>query len=368
MRQMTDCGTSRITFVLPDLSRGGAQRVALTLMNLSVRKGLAVTLLLVGDRRDELDDIDPEINVVRLGKNRLLRAVPELYRTLQRQKPDAIFSTIGYVNLALLFLRPFLTFDHRLVVREANLPSAIFAKAKVPTFTRTLYQSLYRRADFIFVTSEKMQQEFSDLQLARSEQLCLFYNPVDVDKILKNATGEAPFPNRGNTLKKVVLSGRMVEQKGFDRFVETLPDLSSELEFHFLGDGPQKEKLVQRVSQLGQSHRVKFHGQVSNPWAYYKAADIFAMPSRWEGMPNALLEALVCGLHCVATPESGGVEDIRKLMSKPEQLTIADFDKDFTASLNHLASKQGKTEDGIYLPQSFSLENAFTRFQQKIMS
>ncbi len=69
-----------------------------------------------------------------------------------------------------------------------------------------------------------------------------------------------------------------------------------------LGDGPRNTKLHDMIISLGVEEKVNLAGFIKNPWAYYAGADTFLLSSRWEGMPNAALEALACGTPVIATP------------------------------------------------------------------
>ncbi len=90
---------------------------------------------------------------------------------------------------------------------------------------------------------------------------------------------------------------------------ETLPDI----ELHIAGDGPLRNELAEQASRLGIADHVHLHGHVNNPYAWMRASDLFCMPSRYEGMPNAMLEAMVCRVPVLATnTEQGPGELLRQ--------------------------------------------------------
>lgn len=90
--------------------------------------------------------------------------------------------------------------------------------------------------------------------------------------------------------------------RAFSRVVAKHP----EYELHFLGDGPDREKYDQLVNSLGISANVKFLGRVSAPTEYIKDCRAFLLSSNFEGMPNALMEAMSVGLPCLSTDFMGG--------------------------------------------------------------
>lgn len=120
----------RIDFVLPSLAGDGADRVALTLLRDLDQEGFA-PLLIPMNRNGPLEDLlSPDIPVVDLARPRLRQALPALLKTLRTGNADIIFSTLGYVNLAVLAMKPLLR--GKLVLREANLPSISLKAAPYP--------------------------------------------------------------------------------------------------------------------------------------------------------------------------------------------------------------------------------------------
>lgn len=109
----------------------------------------------------------------------------------------------------------------------------------------------------------------------------------------------------------VVFAGRLVSAKGLDVLLEAAPGLlARQPEAHLLivGDGELRASLEQQARALGLGGRVLFIGGRDDSAPYLRAADAFVLPSRAEGLPVALLEAMACGLPCVATRVGGSAE------------------------------------------------------------
>lgn len=114
----------------------------------------------------------------------------------------------------------------------------------------------------------------------------------------------------GDSECRIVTVGRLSDRdknqslliRAFARLSDEFPDWILEL----YGDGPDRQLFEQMVAAAGIVHRVRFRGQVENPGAALENADLFVLPSRTEGMPNALIEAMSAGVACVATDCSGG--------------------------------------------------------------
>ena len=115
-------------------------------------------------------------------------------------------------------------------------------------------------------------------------------------------------------------AGRLIPEKGVDILLEAFAELATghdDLRLVILGDGPQHEALQQDAIARGLASRVKFLGRVSNPHAYFAAAELGVVSSRIEGFPNVLLEMLaVCG-RVVSTRCADGIESIPGLRTCP---------------------------------------------------
>jgi glycosyltransferase involved in cell wall biosynthesis len=106
--------------------------------------------------------------------------------------------------------------------------------------------------------------------------------------------------------RHVALKGGDVLLKAFARARQSLPTNTGLI---FLGEGEQTEGWKRLAEELGVAPVVVFAGSHPEPERYYRAADAFVLPSLREGMPNALLEAMACGLPCLAS-NTGGIRDV----------------------------------------------------------
>src|SRR5438876_9548073 len=109
----------------------------------------------------------------------------------------------------------------------------------------------------------------------------------------------------------MLLVGRLERQKGLDLFFQKLPAIFRELPDHdllLIGDGPQAAALKHCARRLRVQNRVHFAGWRNDVPSIMAAADLLVLPSRWEGMPNVILEAMAAGKPVVATQAEGTVE------------------------------------------------------------
>ena len=139
----------------------------------------------------------------------------------------------------------------------------------------------------------------------------LMKNPVDIDRI-RGGVNVFWGPNGDEQLVRFISCGRLVKQKGFDRLISQLAEFNIPYQWRLdiIGEGPERERLEILIEQMGLKHRVFLQGLILPPYGYFAGADCFLMPSRYEGLPNVVLEALACGTPVIATSESGGINEI----------------------------------------------------------
>jgi glycosyltransferase involved in cell wall biosynthesis len=112
--------------------------------------------------------------------------------------------------------------------------------------------------------------------------------------------------------------GRLQHQKAYDVLLQSFSTVLKTFPgatLAILGEGPLEEQLKAQAAGMGMDGAVNFMGFQENPWPYVKHADLFVLSSRYEGLPNALLEVLALGVPVVATDCPGGVREIQKSAS-----------------------------------------------------
>ena len=120
-------------------------------------------------------------------------------------------------------------------------------------------------------------------------------------------------PGRRRLRKRLVVgtAGSLKPLKNHPMLIRACADLSAggtDVELRIAGEGPERPRLAQCAERLGFAGRLRLAGYVSDMPAFLRGLDVFALPSDFEQLPNALLEAMACGLPCVATRVGGAGE------------------------------------------------------------
>ena len=347
-----------IAFVLPSFAGGGAERVMLCLLARIDRSRLAPSLIALTGEGPLTELLPLDVPFVDLARPRLRHAVPALIGAIRRMQPQAVVSSLGYVNLALLAGRRLLPRGTRIIVREANMPSLSLPGGPRPGLMRWLYRRYYPRADAVICSSQMMLQEMvSDFGVA-PQRAHVLPNPVDAPALRAQTTALAAHTENA---VHFIAAGRLTRQKGFDRLIEMFAGLSGECRLTILGEGPERAALQTLCDSLG--GRVQLPGFEDNPWPHYAAADAFLMPSRWEGMPNAALEALACGTRVIATPVSGAIGEIAA--SAPAgAVTVAPWGEGFAAAMAAVEPAPDAKPGPNLLPPGHEPDAVARRFEE----
>jgi glycosyltransferase involved in cell wall biosynthesis len=254
--------------------------------------------------------VPPGVAVHALGAGRARAATLRLLLLVWRLRPDVILSGAPEISFLALLLRPFFPARTRVLVRQNGTVSAALAHGGVPRYTRLLYRLLYLRADRVICQSRAMAEDLARETGVRNEQIVVLPNPVDLEGILAARDAPSAWNGPGPHLLAV---GRLSREKGFDLLIEALAALRKRFpvaDLILVGSGREEMALKALCRSLEMETAVRFAEQVDPPYEFFQGATLFVLPSRYEGMPNALLEAAAAGLPLVSTPASGGVVDL----------------------------------------------------------
>jgi glycosyltransferase involved in cell wall biosynthesis len=314
----------RVLFFVPAFTGGigGAERVISTVLRHLDHSRFDCHLALVQGKQAYLEGLSPDVTVHQLGVSRMRYSLPAIVRLVWKLRPQTVLTTVAYLNVMLIAARPFLPRDVRLILREATTPSLFVQNdARHPRLWRWLYRNFYPRADNIICLSDSMLEDMVRNFSIPREKLVRIYNPVDVS-MLRQLAAAHPNPYQGKG-PHLLVAGRLRKEKGVDLLLEAMPAVLQRYpgaRLAVLGEGPQQAELRAQAERLGIMQNVDFWGFQQYPWHYFRNADLFILPSRMEGLPNALLEALALGTPAVASSSVGAIAEIHA--SNPEMMLV----------------------------------------------
>ena len=302
----------KILLVIGSAHGGGAQRQWLMLAGGLMKHGHEVTLATLADRRcPELDTLVAEgldwrvLGTVRRG------ATGRLRKLIDELEPTAIYSALWMTNLvAWRALRK--GGSERLVwgIRSSGGFLSTYQR-----LTRRLCSLLSSRVPLAISNSEAGRRAAAELGFRPGTFVVVangfdtdFFAPDHEQRITFRATHELG-PNTA-LIGCVARLERTKDHAGLLKAFAELPERHQAGRLVLAGDGPLLSEIEQLATDLGIRERVLMLGQVSDPRSIYNALDVHVLNSIAEGTPNAVGEAMACGIACIATD----VGDCRRLL------------------------------------------------------
>jgi len=351
-------GRAKALFVLANFAGGGAERVGLLLLQHLDRESFAPHLAVLDASGPLRSLVSDDTLLHDLRQPRLSRALPGLLRLIRREKPAVVFATQGYINIALLALRPLLPAGTRLALRESNTPSQSLPNRRAPQLMRWAYRRFYPRADVVFCQHRQTESELQRDFAVPASLIETLPNPVNVARLREAAA--TPHRSGGPGLR-FVSAGRLHRQKGFDRLLTLFADLPPDSQLIIHGEGSEEAALRAQIAALGLQDRVTLAGFTGALPAVLAGADSCVLASRWEGLPNVALEALAVGTPVIATPDCGGISELAEAAA-PGAVTVAAWGDDFRAALRTCPRRDPQGTAPSLLPPRYDVAAVATTF------
>lgn len=295
---MTD-KRKKILFFTPS-GVGGAERVTLTIAKMLPRDEYEVKVVFVSRDIGDLKDFVPEWMPIIHIKTRNIWdfTTLKIYSLFRKEKPYAVFCSLIHLCTRIAFAAKF-----------AGIIKSIFrsniSSKRWRWDYRFLGKMIFKHADTIIMQTEEMKNDFED-DFPKLKNVVVIPNPIDTETIerkLMSATNPLD-PQKTN----YVYTGRLHAVKGLDTLLKSFAIVKKQIpdvKLTIVGSTTQEPRnyalLTKLVEELELADSVEFAGFQDNPYKYVKHADCFVLPSRNEGYPNALLEAMYLQTPVVAT-------------------------------------------------------------------
>jgi glycosyltransferase involved in cell wall biosynthesis len=306
--------TGLIAVFLPSLVGGGAER---SLLHVAVGLAERFDIDVVLARREGplLDEVPDHITLVDLGASRTAGAVVPLARYLRRARPSGMISGITHGNIvALVAARLARTATPVVVSEQSHLTTGVAHAVRArDRLTPMLMRRVYPWAATVAAVSHGVADDLVHGVGLAPGSVTVAYNPVLADDLEHRAGCPLDHPWFGTGQPPVVLAiGRLTAQKDFPSLLHALAlvRVQRDVRAVILGEGEDRGALEALVGRLGLEGAVDMPGFVENPYPFFRAADLLALSSRWEGLPTVLLEALALGTPIVATDCPSGPREI----------------------------------------------------------
>jgi glycosyltransferase involved in cell wall biosynthesis len=253
------------------------------------------------------------VNVIRMNVHRVRELLIPLWKYFRAVRPDVVFSAEDHLNGVVL-----------LAAITSGSKAKISGSSRVPptdtysnrTFSKgwilkQLKRTVMWRADALTCVSKDMVTHYREI-FDSPPHVCV-YNIIDDRHSRLRMKESVQHDWLAHKIYPVlVAAGTLTVRKGFADLIHAMKELSgrSNARLIILGDGPLRSELEALALELGISNAVSFPGLVDNPLKFFARADVFVLSSYAEGLPNVLVEAMMCGCTPVSTDCPTGPREV----------------------------------------------------------
>ncbi len=295
-------GKKKLAIVTYSLVTGGTEKITAYIANHIPLDVYDVTLILF-TTENKVWEINNGITIVDLNRINSRKGILKLYLTLVKLKPEIIFSTLTVTNVIVSLIKPFLFFKCKFILRESTILSVNNERLKNKYFYNGIIRLIYPSFDKIIAQSDDMILDLVKNYNIPSSKIIKINNPITNVRGLNSKIYNSKHP-------VFITIGNLRPEKGYDRMIEMLARLKFEFTYYIIGDGEMRHSVECAIKKYQLTENVVITGRISNTHDFLKLADIYLQTSYYEGFPNALIEAIECGLPAIAYDAPGGTSEI----------------------------------------------------------
>ena len=333
---------------------GGAERMTLTIGSMLPHDEYEVKFVIVGTRTNVLKIIPEGYEVIRLKiHNKYCAPITRIMAIMMREKPDFSFCSIMYLNIRVLIASKLM--GVKCIIRNDNYLKIASKR------TRWEMKHTYPLAYRVIAQQEEMAEDLIQGLNLDAEKVVVRHNPLDTKKIDRLSQVPSPYPQ--NDSINYLWIGNFLRVKGHDilaKAFKLVHDANPKAHLYYIGSTPPdtsfRNSVYNYVKENNLLDYVHFMGFQENPYNFIKHCDCYVLPSRTEGLPNSLIEAMylkrpVVATRCIPiisrmvkdgvngyTTELENVEQLAKRMH--DALRLTNFD---------MIYKPGRTESFVEL-------------------
>lgn len=304
----------RIGIIISDFSNGGAQRVAVTLSKwLNCHEQISRIIALENTNKNQYDADD--VDLIRLQEKYKNQTIIQRLRHYDLECQTDVYIVMG-VPMCVYVIPALRKSKAKIVVSERNDPKNFHGKTLIKIISRWLMDD----ADgFVFQTNDA----FNFYKKYRNRSVVISNPLVDLPLVLERVPNEL-------RKKEIVTAGRLVPQKNHEMLINAFAKISSlfpDYRLVIYGEGFLKDRLKKKCYDLGVEQKVDFPGSVNDLHNKMLNSELFVLSSDFEGMPNALMEAMAMGITCISTDcPCGGPKDLIKNGENGCLIPVGDVD------------------------------------------
>lgn len=294
---------SKLIVSIATLGTGGAERV-LSVLSTPLAEQFDAVQYVLWEGGEPFYPVDSRVKIVSLpdlsGKRGRNRQMMTFRRLVKQEKPDLVLSFLTPYNM--LVLLSTIGLKQKIVVAERTDPRRLLSGGKAGLWLRDW---LYRRADGILTQTEYAKSCYDEKFAVKT---AVIYNPVMMND------GQVGVALRTEKEHLFVTAGRLEPVKDQTMMIDSFAafhKIHPDYRLMIYGEGPMHETLQEQINGLGLQDAVVLAGRTNDLWNKIACAEAFLLTSEYEGMSNALIEAMCLGLPVISTKVAGATDLIK---------------------------------------------------------
>lgn len=314
-------GPATVALYVHELAHTGVVRNTLAVARALADDGHRVQIITAlpgGAVPDGVEHLSLLRGAMRRRRIEQLSVIPALRRYLRRTKPDISIS-MGNHSHAVMWVAAAGLRDTARVYRISNdlartMTGAPRGGALKQWLRRRFAGLLVESSDALVLVSPSLLDDPSFAAAHADGKAVVIANGVDIDTARRRALGPSQHPWLDDNQPKILAIGRLAAQKNLPNLLQAIARLKDRIPARLIILGESRDaaraELIAEAERLGIGQQLLLPGTTDNVFAWLARADVFALPSWWEGSPNVLLEAMAVGTPVVASRTAGNAADI----------------------------------------------------------
>lgn len=316
----------KILFLTPSIGFGGAEKNLIYISNI-FSKSFDIDFLILQKRKSNFEKqiFNNKIKIYETNFKRTLYAFFTILNKINENQYNYIITSSIQINFYLVIIKFLTNNKFQLIHRESNYP--INGKFNLRYILNFILRLFYIGSDKIIVQNDIIKEKLNKFFFINKHKVFKINNLFDLQYVKKKSQEKIKI--KKNIREKVLINvGALNEQKNQIEILKALKILENQklkYKMLFIGEGPQLVNLKNFVN-INKLKKIYFLGNKKNPYKYIKNSDLFILSSKWEGVPNVLIESEILKTKIISSNCKTG----------PAELKMIGFNIDMYESGNHI--------------------------------
>ena len=349
----------KIAFIISSLGSGGAERVLSLMANYWAQKNYSIRVITLdnsnpfylledGIKLEQLSLLENSVSVFSAIANNIIR-IKIIRKKLLEIDPDIVISFMTETNIL-----------STIACRIINKPIIIAERINYDFLKSRVWVSL-RKLVYRFSNALIVQTRYDKEKHNRLSNTFVINNPLNLKEMILNVNREED---------NILAVGRLNRQKGFDRLIKAFSNLEQDdWKLTILGEGEERNNLEKLINDLKLEDYVSLPGKTKAVEKWYIKSSIFVLPSRTEGYPNVLCEAMAYGcacvcFDCVAGPNEIIIDKVDGYLIKNGDIKALSAKIDFL--INHPQERRRIGQESMKIRDRLNINSIMSKWDKTI--